>query len=97
MKLSSSVLRRIIAEEAAKFKRDTPEAAAKDTEEVEADEYADTVPDAKDWSKENKLKTEAHVDMIMALKVEENRLVRRLKKIREEKSIVAKRIAGITK
>ena len=83
MKLSSSVLRRIIAEEASKFKRDTPEAAAKDTEEVEADEYADTL--------------EKHVDMMKNLKMEENRLTRRLKKIREEKMLVAKRIVGNVK
>jgi hypothetical protein len=81
MKLSSKVLRRIIAEEAAKFKRDTPEAAAKDTEEVEADEYADTL--------------EKQVDMMKALKIEESRLVRRLKKIREEKKTVATKIAGV--
>jgi hypothetical protein len=80
MKLSSSVLRRIIAEEAAKFKKETPEAAAKDTKEVDADEYADTL--------------EKHVDMMKALKIEESRLERRLKKIREEKRHVAQKISG---
>lgn len=78
MKLSSKVLRRIIAEEAAKFKRETPEDAAKDTEEVDADEYADSL--------------EKHVDMMKALKIEEGRLVRRLKKIREEKKSIAIKI-----
>lgn len=81
MKLSSSVLRKIIAEEAAKFTRDTPEAAAKDTEEVDADEYADTI--------------EKHVDMMKVLKIEESRLERRLKKIREEKRVIAKKIAEV--
>ena len=68
MKLSSKVLRRIIAEE-----------AAKDTEEVDADEYADTL--------------EKKVDMMKALKIEEARLLRRVKKIREEKKVLALNIA----
>lgn len=79
MKLSSKVLRRIIAEEAAKFTRDTPEDAAKDTDEVEADGYADTL--------------EKKVDMMKALKIEEARLSRRIKKIREEKKSLAMNIA----
>jgi hypothetical protein len=79
MKLSSKVLRRIIAEEAAKYTRDTPEDAAKDTEEVDADEYADTL--------------EKKVDMMKALKIEEARLLRRVKKIREEKKVLALNIA----
>ncbi len=79
MKLSSKVLRRIIAEEAAKFTRDTPEEAAKDTDEVDADEYADTL--------------EKKVDMMKALKIEEARLLRRVKKIREEKKVLALNIA----
>ena len=81
MKLSSRVLRKIIAEEAAKFKRETPGDAAKDTEEVDADEYADSL--------------EKHVDMMKVLKIEESRLERRLKKIREEKRVIAKKIAEV--
>lgn len=78
MKLSSNDLRKIIAEEAAKFKLSTPEEAAKEVEVVDADELADSL--------------EKHVDMMKVLKMEENRLERRLKKIREEKRIISKRI-----
>ncbi len=79
MKLSSRVLRKIIAEEAAKYTRGTPADAAKDTEEVDADEYADTL--------------EKKVDMMKALKIEETRLLRRVKKLREQKKALALNIA----
>jgi hypothetical protein len=79
MKLTSKVLRKIIEEEAAKFTRDTPEEASKDAEETEADEYADSL--------------EKHVDMLKALKIEETRLTRRMKRISEQKRILAKKIA----
>jgi len=90
MKLSSEVLKRIIAEEAAKFRASkvreskeqlkSVEDAAKDVEEVDADEYADSLA--------------KHVDMMQALKIEETRLLRRLKKVRENKHSVAKKLAN---
>ena len=79
MKLTSALLRRIIAEEAAKFgkMRDT-ESAAKDAEEVDADEYADSL--------------EKKIDYCKALKIEENRLRRRLSNIAETRGRVLRSI-----
>lgn len=79
-KLTSSLLRKIIDEEVAKFgDMDDVEDVAKDTEETDADEYADAL--------------EKHIDYVKALKVEEGRLTRRLTKIREVKQRVLKKIA----
>ena len=79
-KLTPQLLRKIIEEEAAKFgEMGDPEKAAKDTEETDADEYADSL--------------EKHIDYVKALKVEESRTVKRLAKIREVKQRVLKKIA----
>lgn len=74
MKLTSSMLRRIIREEVAKFgdMEDTDD-RAKDTEELDADEFGSE----KALSKP--------IDMLKALKIEETRLRRRLVKISETK------------
>jgi len=80
-KLTPSLLRKIIEEETAKFgDMDDVEKRAKDTEEVDADEYADSL--------------EKHLDYVKALKVEEARVVKRLVKIREVKQRVLKKIAN---
>lgn len=79
-KLTPSLLRNIIGEEVAKFgDMDDVEKKAKDTEETDADEYADSL--------------EKHIDYVKALKVEEARTVKRLAKIREAKQRVLKKIA----
>lgn len=77
MKLTSEVLKRIIEEEVGKFgkERDTEKEANK-TDEVDADEYADTL--------------EKKIDYAKALKVEETRLLTRLKKIQETRQRVLK-------
>jgi len=72
MKLTSSMLRRIIEEEVAKFgDMESTEDRAKDTEEIDADEFGS-----------DKVK-EKHIDFMKALKIEETRLRLRLAKITE--------------
>lgn len=74
MKLTSQLLRRIIEEEVAKFgDMEDTEKRAKDTEEVDADEYGSDKA------------LEKHIDYVKALKIEETRLRRRLAKIEETK------------
>ena len=81
MKLTSQLLRRIIEEEVAKFgDMEDTEKRAKDTEEVDADEYGSDKA------------AEKHIDFIKALKIEENRLRRRLAKIQETKKRLARKI-----
>lgn len=79
MKLTKKMLKRIVMEEAAKFgdMEDTKD-RAKDTEEVDADEYADSV--------------EKHIDFMKALKIEEARLQKRLTKIAETKKTIVRKL-----
>lgn len=86
MKLTTTVLKKIIAEEVAKFQEaklfgdmGSTEDAAEDADEVDADEYADSL--------------EHHVDHYKALGLEEARLVRRLSQIQEAKKAAAKKVA----
>jgi hypothetical protein len=82
VKLTPKLLKRIIDEEVAKFgDMEDVEKRAKDTEETEADEYADAL--------------EKHIDYVKALKIEEGRLVKRLKTIRETKQRFLKKIANV--
>ena len=80
-KLTTTLLNKIIKEEVAKFgaEEDT-EKRAKDTEEVDADELADTL--------------EKDIDFVHALKIEEIRLVARLAKIKEQRKNLLKKIAS---
>jgi hypothetical protein len=81
MKLTSQLLRRIIEEEVSKFgDMESTEDRAKDTEEVDADEFGSEKASAK------------HIDFIKALKIEENRLRRRLAKIEETKKRLSKKV-----
>lgn len=77
VKLTPTMLKKIIEEEAAKFgkERDT-EMVADDSVETDADELAGSL--------------EKHIDFVRALKIEEARLVKRLKKIREQRDLVRK-------
>lgn len=81
MKLTSELLKKIIAEEVAKFGDEVSTVdAAKETEEVEADEMGS------DKTLEKK------IDYIKALKIEESRLRARLKKVVETRTRVARSI-----
>ena len=78
-KLTTTLLKKIIEEEAARFGTpEDPEDFAKDVEEFDADELADSV--------------EKHIDFVKALKIEETRVVKRLAKIREAKARTLKKI-----
>lgn len=78
-KLTSRLLRKIIDEEVAKFgDMEDVEKKAGATEEVDADEQADSL--------------EKHIDYVKALKIEEGRLTKRLAKVRENKQRALKRI-----
>ena len=84
MKLTTTVLKKIIAEEVAKFREaklfgdmESTEDAAKDAEEVDADELADSL--------------ENHIDHYKALGLEESRLIKRLAQIHEAKKVAAKK------
>ena len=77
--LTPRLLRKIIEEEVAKFgDMEDTEKRAKDTDEVEADEFADSL--------------EKQIDYVKALKIEETRLTTRLKKIQENKRVLIKKI-----
>lgn len=79
MKLSAKVLKQLVQEEVKKFGEPVDLVKkAKETEEVDADEYADTL--------------EKHIDMMKALKIEEARLKKRLVQIQERKVRLAKLI-----
>ena len=79
MKLTSSLLKKIIMEEVAKFgDMESTEDRAKDAEELEADELGS------DKSLEKK------IDYMKALKIEENRLRKRLNKVVETRRRVAR-------
>lgn len=77
VKLSPALLKKIVIEEASKFgSMKSTEDAAKETEEVDADEFADSL--------------EKKVDFMKALKIEETKLLNRLKVIREKINRVKK-------
>lgn len=79
-RLTPELLRRVVKEEVSKFgKLRSTEDAAKDAEEVEAGDLADTL--------------EKHIDMMKALKIEENRLKARLAKVQEQKAKLAQLLA----
>ena len=81
MKLTNRLLRRIIEEEVSKFgDMEDVESRAKDTEELDADEFGS------DKSLEKK------IDYIKALKIEETRIRRRLNKISETRRRIARSI-----
>lgn len=82
MKLTKDLLRKLVKEETAKFgAQEDVEDRAKDTEETDADEYADSLG--------------KHIDFIKALKIEEARLQRRLVKINEQKIRTMKKIKAV--
>jgi hypothetical protein len=78
MKLTSTMLKKIIAEEAAKLS--TTELKDEAGDETDADEYADSV--------------EKQVDFLKALKIEEAKHVKRIKEIREERAQTMTKLFG---
>lgn len=84
VKLTPALLRKIIREEAAKNFGEMKPADSSHAKEVDADELGD------DSTLEKK------IDYMKALKIEERRLARRLKVVRESLSRAAAAIAGPT-
>lgn len=73
VKLTPDMLKKIVQEEVSKLGNEVEpvEDRAKETEETDADEQADSL--------------EKHIDYVKALKIEEARLNKRLAKVRESK------------
>ena len=79
VQLTTSMLKSIIEEEVKGFgDMEDVEKRAKDTDETDADEFADTL--------------DKHIDYMKALKIEESRLSRRLTQIREQLNKGAKKL-----
>jgi hypothetical protein len=79
MRLTRDLLKKIILKEVAKFKAEkSTEDAAKEADEVDADEYADTLENPHNYYK--------------ALGLEEARLEKRLKRIKETKAALKRKI-----
>ena len=84
-KLSPHMIKRMIVQEARRLRKEVLETgkedvekAAKETEETDADEYADSIEQDIDWMK--------------ALKIHESRLARKLREVRRSKKKIARRI-----
>lgn len=79
MKLNSNELKKLILKEASDFNAAvTTDEVADDVEEVDADELADTL--------------EKKIDLVAVLKLEENRLITRLKRVRFNRAKILKTI-----
>jgi len=80
MKLTGSMLRRMVVEEMARTQTESAKLTTK-AKEVDADEYATAL--------------EKHVDHAKALKTEEARLLRRAKRLREQRTAIVKKILSV--
>lgn len=81
IKLTPSLLRSLIEEEVKGFgDMEDVEDRAKDTDETDADEFADTL--------------DKHIDYMKALKIEEGRLAARLLKVRKALSEGAQKLVS---
>ena len=83
-KITPSFLKKMIVDEAKKLRLETLETGVTDVEkveaeEVDADEYADSL--------------EKDIDHVKALQIHERRLSRKLKAIREAKRLLQRRIS----
>lgn len=97
IQLTSALLKSIIEEEVKGFgDMEDVEKKAKETDEVEADEYADTIEHPVDYKKVNGLKEadtlDQHIDYMKALKIEEGRLTKRLGRVKEALQKGAKKL-----
>lgn len=84
MKLTTTVLKRIIAEEVSKFREAKLFGDMQDVEDVDAD-----VVDADEYGTDKAL--ENPIDHYKALGLEETRLIKRLAQIHEAKKVAAKK------
>jgi len=86
-KMTPHMIKRMIVEEARRLRKEVSEPSekpvekeAKETDETDADEYADSIEQDIDWMK--------------ALKIHESRLTRKLRKIRGSKKKLARRLTN---
>ena len=84
-KMTPHMIKRMIVQEARRLRKEVLETgkedvekAAKDTDEVDAGEYADSIEQDIDWMK--------------ALKIHESRLARKLREVRTTKKRLARRL-----
>ena len=84
-KLSPRLLKKMIVEEAAKLRREVLEPGGEDvekvaakTDEVDADDYAETIEQDIDWMK--------------ALKIHERRLMKKLQEVKKAKKRIGRRL-----
>ena len=84
-KMTPRILKRMIVQEARKLRKEVletgkedPEKVAAATDEVDADEYADSIEQDIDWMK--------------ALKIHERRLITKLNEVRKAKKRIGRRI-----
>ncbi len=87
VQLTPSLLRSLIEAEVKGFgDMEDVEDRASDSEETDADEFADSVERPVDWKKVNKIKEsdslDEHISYMKALKLEEGRLTKRLERVR---------------
>jgi hypothetical protein len=83
-KLTPEVLKQMIIEEAAKLQKEVLEQEVEDPTEVEAEEI-----DGGDYAVLNN-----HIDFIKVLKIQEHKLIKQLKAVREAKALVGRKIMG---
>lgn len=102
IKLTPELLKAIIEETTGFGEMEDTEKRAKDAEETDADEFADSLEHPVDWQKANSIKEsdtlDEHMSYMKALKIEEHRLTKRLGVVREalkkgaKKLVVAKTV-----
>jgi hypothetical protein len=97
IQLTPALLKSIIEEEVKGFgDMEDVEKRAKDTDETDADEFADSLEEPVDWKKANHIKEadtlDGHVDYMKALKIEESRLTKRLAQVRTSLQKGAKKL-----
>lgn len=83
-KLTPDVLKQMIMEEAAKLQKEVLEQEVEEPAEIEAEEVEGG----------NYAILNNHIDFIKALKIQEHKLIKQLKAVREAKAMVGRKIMG---
>jgi hypothetical protein len=83
-KLTPEILKQMIIEEAAKLQKEVLEQEVEDVEDVETEEI-----EGGDWAVLNQ-----PIDFMKALKIQERKLVKQLKAVREAKAVVGRKIVS---
>jgi hypothetical protein len=83
-KLTPEILKQMIIEEAAKLQKEVLEQEVENVEDVETEEI-----EGGDWAVLNQ-----PIDFMKALKIQERKLVKQLKAVREAKAVVGRKIVS---